>query len=298
MLINNQPLAISRSAVPLMHPDLQHLIQLQDLDLAADRARRRISELPAAQQALEARVAEKSAALAAVKERVSTGQTARRDVEKELAAVQSRLSKYKDQLMEVKTNKEYQAMQKEIAVAEHEVRADEDRLLEHMEQAETFAIDVKAAESALKTEQADVAREQKLLDAEGGALDEEIAKLKAARGELVAAFSFASSCSSTPRSASSSFCSRATSACSALSALSAAFNSAANVSACSMCSRSVSSWARTSCSATAISFCIAWYSLLVLTSISCPLYFDSRPWTAASSFSTSRRAAGRRRCAP
>ena len=189
MLINNQPLAISRSAVPLMHPDLQHLIQLQDLDLAADRARRRISELPAAQQALEARVAEKSAALAAVKERVSTGQTARRDVEKELAAVQSRLSKYKDQLMEVKTNKEYQAMQKEIAVAEHEVRADEDRLLEHMEQAETFAIDVKAAESALKTEQADVAREQKLLDAEGGALDEEIAKLKAARGELVARLS-------------------------------------------------------------------------------------------------------------
>ena len=38
--------------------------------------------------------------------------------------------------MEVKTNKEYQAMQKEMAVAEHEVRAHEDKLLEHMEQAE------------------------------------------------------------------------------------------------------------------------------------------------------------------
>ena len=58
---------------------------------------------------------------------------------------------------------------------------------------------------------------------------------------------------------------------------SAVFTSAASVSACSMCSRSLSSWARTSCSATAISFCIAWYSLLVLTSISCPLYLDSRP---------------------
>ena len=39
--------------------------------------------------------------------------------------------------MEVKTNKEYQAMQHEIAVAEHEVRAHEDKLLEHMEEAET-----------------------------------------------------------------------------------------------------------------------------------------------------------------
>src|SRR3954471_6738178 len=149
-----------------MHQDLQHLIKLQDLDLAADRARRRIAELPAAQQALEARVAEKSAAVNTVKERIAAGQAARREVEKELAAVQGRLSKFKGQLMEVKTNKEYQAMQKEMAVAEQEVRALEDKLLEHMEIAETFAAELKAAETALKTAQAEVAREQKALDGE------------------------------------------------------------------------------------------------------------------------------------
>ena len=53
--------------------------------------------------------------------------------------MQARLSKYKEQLMEVKTNKEYQAMQKEISVAEQAVRAHEDRLLERMEEAETLA---------------------------------------------------------------------------------------------------------------------------------------------------------------
>jgi uncharacterized protein len=168
-----------------MHPDLQHLIQLQELDLAAERSRRRIAELPAAQQALESRVAAKSQALAAVKERINSGQAARREVEKELAAVQGRLSKYKGQLMEVKTNKEYQAMQKEIAVAEQDVRSHEDTLLEHMEQAETFAVELKAAETALKAEQAEGAREQKLLDAERTAVDQEIARLMAARNELV-----------------------------------------------------------------------------------------------------------------
>jgi predicted nucleic acid-binding Zn-ribbon protein len=66
------------------------------------------------------------------------------------------------------------------------VRAHEDRLLEHMERAETFAVELKAAESALKTEQSDVAREQKLLDAERVALDQEIARLTTARNELVA----------------------------------------------------------------------------------------------------------------
>src|SRR6186997_3300719 len=115
-----------------MHSDLQHLIELQDLDLAAERARRRIAEVPVAQQALDIRVAEKNAAVAAVKARIAADQTIRREVEKELAAVQSRLSKFKGQLMEVKTNKEYQAMQKEMAVAEHEVRSHEDRLLDHM----------------------------------------------------------------------------------------------------------------------------------------------------------------------
>ena len=172
-----------------MHPDLQNLIQLQDLDLAADRARRRIADMPAAQQALEARVAERAAAVACVKERMAAAQAARRDSEKELAAVQTRLAKYKGPLMEVKTNKEYQAMQKEMAAAEHDVRAHEDKLLEHMEYAETFAAELKAAEAALKTAQAEVARELKALDAERTDLEAELARVTDARGGVVAKLS-------------------------------------------------------------------------------------------------------------
>ena len=96
------------------------------------------------------------------------------------------MSKYKGQLMEVKTNKEYQAMQKEMAAAEHDVRAHEDKLLEHMEQAETFAAQLKAAESALKAEQTVVARDQKLLEAERTEIERELARLTAARKEIVA----------------------------------------------------------------------------------------------------------------
>src|SRR5205085_9430105 len=100
-----------------MHADLQRLIKLQDLDLAAEAARKRIAEIPLAQQALDARVAAKNAVVAAVKDRIAQAQNARREIEKDLAVVQGRLSKFKGQLMEVKTNKEYQAMQKEMAVA-------------------------------------------------------------------------------------------------------------------------------------------------------------------------------------
>ncbi|HSC27726.1 MAG TPA: hypothetical protein VLD67_10655, partial [Vicinamibacterales bacterium] len=84
-------------------PDLQHLIQLQTLELSAEDMRRRIAESPEARAALDQRLAERSAALAALKERLAANQAARRDIEKDLAVVQGRLSKYKDQLMEVKT---------------------------------------------------------------------------------------------------------------------------------------------------------------------------------------------------
>jgi predicted nucleic acid-binding Zn-ribbon protein len=172
-----------------MHPDLEHLIQLQDLDLAAERARRRTADLPAAQQALEMRLGERQTILAGVKDRMAAGQAARRETEKELAVVQGRLSKYKGQLMEVKTNKEYQAMQKEMAAAEHEVRAHEDTLLEHMVHAETFAAELKAAEAALKVEQSEVARELKALEAERAELEREMARVVAARAEVVARLS-------------------------------------------------------------------------------------------------------------
>jgi predicted nucleic acid-binding Zn-ribbon protein len=168
-----------------MNQDLQHLVQLQELDLAAERDRRRIDDLPGLQQALEARLAAATSAVSAVKDRIAAGQAARRDIERDLAAVQTRLSKYKGQLMEVKTNKEYQAMQKEIAVAEQEVRAQEDRLLERMEEAETLAADLKAAEAALKREQAAVAAEQQAIDAQRVELEREIARLASERQELL-----------------------------------------------------------------------------------------------------------------
>ncbi|MCA1560433.1 MAG: C4-type zinc ribbon domain-containing protein [Acidobacteria bacterium] len=157
-----------------MHPDLEHLIQLQDVDSAAETARRRIADMPAAVAALDARIAARMNAVAIVKERIAASQTSRREIEKELAAVQARLSKYKGQLMEVKTNKEYQAMQKEMSVAEQDVRGHEDRLLERMEDAETLAAELKNEENALKAEQAEVGGLRQQLDVERAAAEAEL----------------------------------------------------------------------------------------------------------------------------
>ena len=167
-----------------MHPDLEHLIQLQDVDSAAEKARRRIADMPAAVAALDARIAERMSASVAVKERIAASQTSRREIEKELAVVQGRLSKYKGQLMEVKTNKEYQAMQKEMSAAEQDIRGHEDRLLDRMEEAETLAAELKKAEASLKSEQAEVAGLRQQLETERAAAEADLQRTFAQRATL------------------------------------------------------------------------------------------------------------------
>jgi predicted nucleic acid-binding Zn-ribbon protein len=169
-----------------LNRDLQLLIRLQELDTSAEQHRRRVTDIPILEASLDARLAERTAAVEAVTARIAASQAARREVEKDLAAVQSRLSKFKNQLMEVKTNKEYQAMQKEMSVAEQEISDLETRMLERMEEADALALELKAAEAALKTEQAEIAAARQKLDAERGQVDEALKRTAEERAQVAA----------------------------------------------------------------------------------------------------------------
>ncbi|MGE5813358.1 MAG: zinc ribbon domain-containing protein [Acidobacteriota bacterium] len=167
-----------------MLPDLEYLVHLQSLDNASDVARRELEELPDRHGQLDARLQEAEERVAQAKQRLADAQTARRELERDLAAVQGRLSKYKDQLMLVKTNKEYQAMQHEIATAEHEVRSREDRILEQMEVAEIETKVVKDAEKVFRETELSVAAERKALDTRRATLEDTISRVSTEREEL------------------------------------------------------------------------------------------------------------------
>jgi predicted nucleic acid-binding Zn-ribbon protein len=97
-----------------MLPDLERLITLQRLDSTAQDAQRRLAEEPERGRALDGRIAAARLKVNAAKEQLAENQSARRASEKDVAVHQGRLSKFREQLMAVKTNVEYQAMQKEI----------------------------------------------------------------------------------------------------------------------------------------------------------------------------------------
>ena len=169
-----------------MLADLEQLIRLQQLDTFTEEARRRIAAHPGRIEALDSRLSSATLGLEEAKRRLEETQAARRTVEKDLAMVQSRLSKYKDQLMEVKTNREYQAMLKEIEVAQNEVRRLEDLILEHMLAADERNALVKEADATLVEAKRAVAEERKRLEQEIVELQAELERSLAGRQAVAA----------------------------------------------------------------------------------------------------------------
>jgi predicted nucleic acid-binding Zn-ribbon protein len=169
-----------------MNADLTRLIRLQQLETAADEARRTIADYPARTQALDTRLQAAREAVAGIKARLTTASDERRAEEKEVAGVQTRLAKYKDQLLEVKTNREYTAMLHEIEAAQNDIRTREDRILEVMMESDELNAAIKKSEAELKTAEKEVAAERAALDAELASLQGEIDRTTAEREKLVA----------------------------------------------------------------------------------------------------------------
>src|SRR5438132_9641573 len=146
-----------------MNADLERVIGLQRLDTAADAARKKLADEPEREKALDARLEAARQSVASTKARLAENQNARRAIEKELAVHQGRLSKFREQAMAVKTNQEYQALQKEIGFAQGEIKTLEDKVLEGMLEADELAAAGKRAEAELAAEQKAVEAERRAM---------------------------------------------------------------------------------------------------------------------------------------
>ena len=149
-----------------MSPELDRLIKLQAIETRAAEAQKRIADAPAQIAALDAKLTAARDALAAAKEAVAANQATRRTLDRDLIAAQQRVSKYKEQLMAVKTNTEYHAMQHQISAAEGEVSRIEELIIVNMVEADDVTAQQKASEAAQKKDEADVAKERATIESE------------------------------------------------------------------------------------------------------------------------------------
>jgi len=137
-----------------MNQDLETLIELQRLDTSIAELEAEIESLPRKIAQVESTLAEHIRAVEASKARLAENQRSRRKREGDITAHRAKISKYKDQTFEVKTNEQYRALLHEIEFHEAEIRKLEDAVLAEMIETESLEKDVREAEKSLAVERA------------------------------------------------------------------------------------------------------------------------------------------------
>lgn len=171
-----------------MDPVLQSLIRYQELSLELSGLQARLAEYPLRIRAIENDLESATGALAAARARTADHQKERRKLETEVQDLEVKLRKYNDQLMQVKTNQEYKAMQSEIGGVKEKIGSIEEKILLLMEEAETGDRRIREEEKVVEERRREAESKKSVVREEEARVQEEAARaetaLTAARGGL------------------------------------------------------------------------------------------------------------------
>jgi predicted nucleic acid-binding Zn-ribbon protein len=169
-----------------MEEKLSLLIQLQEIDAKMRTHIAQKNRLPETLATLELRRVSINDELDKVKEALLTAQKVKRDRDKDLETGVQKVEKLKTRSSEIKNNKEYQALLKEIEAAEQENKAIEDDILGLMEKIDAAAGQITAAEQRAKEEAAEIQAEQRQHEAAFAKLEEALKEIEEERQKAIA----------------------------------------------------------------------------------------------------------------
>jgi len=109
---------------------LNALIELQEIDLKLDRLNEERGDLPEIVNTLKQKIEKNEEALKEQKETIKKLKAEEKKIELDMESTRSLLKKYEEQLYQVKTNKEYDAIANETETTKNSINESENRLLE------------------------------------------------------------------------------------------------------------------------------------------------------------------------
>jgi uncharacterized protein len=169
----------------LMDEQLNLLIQLQEIDGKLRALVEQKKRMPEALANLENKRATIKADLEKSKENLVAAHKNKRDRDKDLEVGVQKVEKLKAHSSEIKNNKEYQALLKEIETAEQENKTVEDDILSLMEKIDAASAAITAAEQQAKDDEAAIQAEQRELGAAISQIEAELNSVEQARQEQV-----------------------------------------------------------------------------------------------------------------
>lgn len=159
---------------------LLSLVKMQELALEIQAAHAVVDGAPAKIEEAESRFRERNAEYVAIKERYDAIDADRRARTLELGALEETRKHYQDSLMQVKNQREYAAVLKEIDAAKASIGEHEEAILASMDEVETLKTDLEARAAHIETERSIVETERVAIEA---AVTEARARIEAATAE-------------------------------------------------------------------------------------------------------------------
>jgi len=144
---------------------LLSLLKMQELALEIQAAHAVVDGAPAKIEEAEGRFRERNAEYVAIKERYDAIDADRRARSLELGALEETRKHYQDSLMQVKNQREYAAVLKEIDAAKASIGDHEEAILASMDEVETLKADLEARAAHIETERTIVEGELAAIEA-------------------------------------------------------------------------------------------------------------------------------------
>lgn len=171
-------------------PDLGHelyvLVSLAKLDAELNEAQTELARMPAQIDKLDKSIADIEKNEQEASGHLEDMQKERREIEQKLQDNQEQIKKYRVQLMQVKTNKEYTAMLNEIGHLEKDIDAKEERLLLLMDELENQSAQNKDYLATTGADKQRLVGEKKKLEQRMEELNGEAARVEGEKPKLLA----------------------------------------------------------------------------------------------------------------
>ena len=167
-----------------MKVQMDLLIELQEKDKILDQLRREIEQGPQRVGEIERQVERFEEDLEADKQRVEEIGKVQREYEAAVEDGNEHIKKAKGRLLTIKSNKEYQALVKEIETAEQVNREKEDKILGCMEEAERLKELVQAKGQDLSAKRERLEEEKKAIEARVGQAQQQLSGMEKHRADM------------------------------------------------------------------------------------------------------------------
>jgi predicted nucleic acid-binding Zn-ribbon protein len=163
---------------------LLKLVKIQELALEIQAAHAVVAGAPARIEEAESRFRERNAEYVAIKERFDAIDADRRERSLELGTLEETRKHYQDSLMQVKNQREYAAVLKEIDAAKASIGEHEEAILASMDEVETLKADLEARAAHIESERTIVEKERADVEAAVAEALARIARHAAERAEI------------------------------------------------------------------------------------------------------------------